>query len=67
MRYHSLIAEKGSLPDFLSITATSMDTDEIMGLRHTVFPIEGIQFHPESFATEAGKIMIENFLFQKYE
>lgn len=67
MRYHSLIAEKKSLPECLTITATATDSDEIMGLRHNVFPIEGIQFHPESFATEAGKIMIENFLFPKYE
>ena len=56
MRYHSLIAEKKSLPECLTITATAKDTDEIMGLRHKVFPIEGIQFHPESFATEAGKL-----------
>jgi anthranilate synthase component 2 len=67
MRYHSLIAEKKSLPECLEITATATDTGEIMGLRHKVFAIEGIQFHPESFATEAGKKMIENFLFKKYE
>lgn len=67
MRYHSLIAEKKSLPECLEITATAKETGEIMGLRHKVYPIEGIQFHPESFATEAGKTIIENFLFQKYE
>lgn len=66
MRYHSLIAEKKSLPKSLVITATAKDTGEIMGLRHKEFPIEGIQFHPESYATEAGKRMLENFLFQKY-
>lgn len=60
MRYHSLIAEKKSLPDCLEITA--MTKEEIMGLRHKTYPIEGIQFHPESFATEAGKRMLENFL-----
>jgi anthranilate synthase component II len=60
MRYHSLIVEKKSLPECLTITATT--GDEIMGIRHRAYPIEGIQFHPESFATEAGKKMIENFL-----
>lgn len=63
MRYHSLIAEKKSLPTTLEITATAKDTGEIMGLRHKTYPIEGIQFHPESFATEAGKSMLKNFLF----
>lgn len=62
MRYHSLIAEKKTLPDCLKITAISKDTEEIMGLRHKTYPIEGIQFHPESFATDAGKLMLENFL-----
>jgi len=63
MRYHSLIAEKSSLPKSLKITALSQDTKEIMGLRHKIYPIEGIQFHPESFATEGGKSMLANFLF----
>lgn len=63
MRYHSLIAEKTSLPDCLKITAESCDTEEIMGLRHTVYPIEGVQFHPESFATDGGKLILTNFLF----
>jgi anthranilate synthase component 2 len=62
MRYHSLVAEKATLPKSLVITATSWDTDEIMGLRHAKYPIEGIQFHPESFATEGGKRLLENFL-----
>jgi anthranilate synthase/aminodeoxychorismate synthase-like glutamine amidotransferase len=62
MRYHSLVAEKESLPKALSVTATAKDTGEIMGLRHTKYPIEGIQFHPESFATEGGKQIIKNFL-----
>lgn len=65
MRYHSLIAEKATLPDCLKITAISNDTKEIMGLRHKEYPIEGIQFHPESFATQAGKQMLSNFLFQE--
>lgn len=64
MRYHSLIAEKSSLPKTLKITALSQDTKEIMGLRHKTFPIEGIQFHPESFATEGGNSILANFLFK---
>lgn len=62
IRYHSLIAERDSLPDCLEISASSNDSNEIMGLRHTNFPIEGIQFHPESFATEGGKLLLSNFL-----
>ncbi len=62
MRYHSLVAEKASLPKVLIVTALSKDTDEIMGLRHKIYPIEGIQFHPESFATEGGKQILSNFL-----
>lgn len=64
MRYHSLVAEKKSLPKSLEITAKSQDANEIMGLRHKTYPIEGVQFHPESFATEAGKILLTNFLLQ---
>lgn len=64
MRYHSLVAEKETLPECLLITATSPDTGEIMGLRHKSYPIEGIQFHPESFATEGGKQLLANFLRQ---
>ncbi len=68
MRYHSLVVEKESFPDCLEISSTVLDNDsegEIMGLRHKTYPIEGIQFHPESFATEGGKKMIYNFLFPK--
>ncbi|MBI2085733.1 aminodeoxychorismate/anthranilate synthase component II [Candidatus Daviesbacteria bacterium] len=61
MRYHSLIAEKKTLPETLEITALA--DGEIMGLRHKIYPIEGIQFHPESFATEGGKKILTNFLF----
>jgi len=66
MRYHSLIVDKESLPSCFVITAESLDTEEIMGLRHIDYPkipLEGIQFHPESFATEGGMQMIANFLF----
>lgn len=63
MRYHSLIADEASLPPSLTISARTSDAArEIMGLRHKTFPIEGIQFHPESFATEGGKVMLKNFL-----
>lgn len=64
MRYHSLVVEKSSLPSELEISATASDDGQeiIMGLRHKVYPIEGVQFHPESFATEGGKKMLENFL-----
>lgn len=61
MRYHSLIIEKENLPNDLEILATSED-GEIMGLRHKIFPISGVQFHPESFATEGGKKILQNFL-----
>jgi len=60
MRYHSLVAT--DIPKELIISATA--GDEIMGLRHKTFPIEGIQFHPESFATEGGKNILEHFLFR---
>lgn len=65
MRYHSLIASRPALPDCLEISATSIDSDEIMGLRHKKYPACGIQFHPESFATEGGKTMLKNFLFNQ--
>ena len=67
MRYHSLIVSKDSLPSCFTITAITKDTKELMGIRHKTYPIEGVQFHPESFATEAGKLMLENFLMKKYE
>ena len=61
MRYHSLVADKKSLPECLEITAESLDTREIMGLRHKKYPIEGVQFHPESIFTEGGKQILSNF------
>ena len=62
MRYHSLIGEKISLPDCLEITAISVDDKVIMGIRHKIFPIFGVQFHPESIRTEEGKKILANFL-----
>jgi len=60
-RYHSLVVERESLPDCLEITAWT-DDDEIMGLRHKQFAIEGVQFHPESILTEHGHKLLANFL-----
>ena len=61
-RYHSLIAEKSTLPSCLEITAKSMDDQEIMGIRHHSYPIIGLQFHPESILTEEGKKILQNFM-----
>ena len=61
-RYHSLIAERGSLPDCLEITAW-LEDGTIMGLRHRVYPhLQGVQFHPESVLTQAGHALLANFL-----
>ena len=62
-RYHSLAIERGSCPDCLQVTAWT-DDGEIMGVRHTSLPIEGVQFHPESVLTEHGHAMLKNFLTQ---
>ncbi len=64
-RYHSLIVEEKDLPEDLEITATTLERDgsrTIMGLRHRKFPLEGVQFHPESVLTDSGKRLMENFL-----
>jgi len=61
-RYHSLVGDRETMPLCLVITAESMDDGEIMGVRHTEYPIEGIQFHPESILTTSGKRIIKNFL-----
>jgi len=64
-RYHSLIVAEQGLPRDLAISAWTHDRDGtrvIMGLRHRKFPVEGVQFHPESVLTSAGKRMIANFL-----
>jgi anthranilate synthase/aminodeoxychorismate synthase-like glutamine amidotransferase len=60
-RYHSLIVEKASLPACLEISAWT-DEDEIMGLRHKEYKVEGVQFHPESILSSSGKQMLKNFL-----
>jgi anthranilate synthase component II len=61
-RYHSLVAERRTLPKTLEVTAQSLDDNEIMGVRHREYPIEGVQFHPESILTLPGHRIIENFL-----
>ena len=60
-RYHSLIIRKGTLPEDLLVTSWT-DHDEIMGIRHRTWPLEGVQFHPESFLTEQGERLLANFL-----
>ena len=61
-RYHSLVGERNSIPDCLEVAAVSADDGEVMSVRHVEFPIEGVQFHPESVLCEDGKLIIKNFL-----
>ncbi len=60
-RYHSLVVDRSSLPPCLEVSAQSPD-GEIMGLRHRRYPVEGVQFHPESILTEWGRELLRNFL-----
>ena len=68
-RYHSLVVERNSLPSCFEVTAWTYDEaddfDEIMGIRHRDFPVEGVQFHPESILTEHGHLLFKNFLGNK--
>ena len=61
-RYHSLVAQKKNFPTTLEVTAQSLDDNEIMAVRHRKYPIQGVQFHPESILTTQGYRIIENFL-----
>ena len=65
-RYHSLVVDRGTLPEALEVTAWTENDDgtieEIMGLRHREYPVEGVQFHPESILTEHGHALLKNFL-----
>ena len=65
IRYHSLVVQPETLPDCLEVTART-ENGTIMGLRHRQHPVEGIQFHPESFMTEQGKEILGNFLKLNY-
>lgn len=67
-RYHSLVIERGTLPECLEITAWTED-GEIMGVRHKEYAVEGVQFHPEALLTEHGHDMLNNFLveFQNFK
>lgn len=62
-RYHSLVAQRESLPDELIITASSDDDGYVMGVRHARYPIEGVQFHPESILSQEGDRIVRNFLY----
>ena len=61
IRYHSLVIVKDTVPDCLEVTAWT-DNGLVMGVRHREYPVEGVQFHPESIMTEAGKHLLQNFL-----
>jgi 4-amino-4-deoxychorismate synthase (2-amino-4-deoxychorismate-forming) component II len=61
MRYHSLLVEADTVPDCLEVSARTAE-GEVMGLRHKRYPIEGVQFHPESIGTPDGKTLLRNFL-----
>ncbi len=61
-RYHSLAGDKYSIPKCLNVTAVAIDDGEIMGVRHVEYPIDGVQFHPESILCEDGKLFVKNFL-----
>ena len=61
IRYHSLVVKKEQLPECLEITAWT-DDGTIMGMKHREHPVEGVQFHPESFMTQGGKELLKNFL-----
>jgi len=63
-RYHSLLIERASVPDVLDVTAQTAE-NEIMAVRHKTLPVEGVQFHPESFLTTSGKDLLRNFIARK--
>lgn len=65
-RYHSLVVEAATVPPELEVSAWTAD-DQVMGLRHRSLPVEGIQFHPESFMTEPGLEMLRSFLDPRFE
>ncbi len=66
MRYHSLVVKENNLPEVLTVTAWT-DQKELMGLRHKDLAVEGVQFHPESIMTPAGKQLLRNFMSDNYQ
>ncbi len=64
-RYHSLVIDPGKLPSDLEVTART-DDNVIMGVQHKKYPVFGVQFHPESIATEHGKVLLRNFVEKNY-
>jgi len=63
-RYHSLVGDRTAVPDSLEVTASASDDGEVMAVRHREYPIEGVQFHPESIMTEDGRRILSNFIKQ---
>jgi anthranilate synthase/aminodeoxychorismate synthase-like glutamine amidotransferase len=61
-RYHSLIVKEETLPPYLKVVSRTQDMNEVMGIRHVEWPLEGVQFHPESFLTTEGVKLLQNFL-----
>jgi anthranilate synthase/aminodeoxychorismate synthase-like glutamine amidotransferase len=61
-RYHSLVVQEDTIPPVLEVTAKSLDDGEVMGVRHREYPIQGVQFHPESITTAEGMKIVKNFL-----
>ncbi len=61
-RYHSLIVREETLPPFLKVVSRTEDKNEVMGIRHVEWPLEGVQYHPESFLTQDGEKLLKNFL-----
>jgi anthranilate synthase/aminodeoxychorismate synthase-like glutamine amidotransferase len=61
-RYHSLIVREETLPPGFKVVARTADRKEVMGIRHETWPLEGVQYHPESFLTEHGELLLKNFL-----
>ncbi len=61
-RYHSLVADKSTLPSCLEVTARALDDGEIMGIKHRLYLMEGVQFHPESVLTGEGRRILSNFI-----
>jgi len=65
MRYHSLVVKERNLPECLEPTART-DQQELLGLRHKSYPVEGVQFHPESIMTAPGRQLLKNFISESY-